>query len=81
MPLTAAGKIFLDHARLALAQVEAASTAHGVGDSRENLSLSLGFLAGQEVVWLPHSLRILREEGPETKSHCAASLLPSSLSG
>jgi LysR family hca operon transcriptional activator len=24
----------------------------------------IGFLAGQEVVWLPHALRIIREEAP-----------------
>jgi len=27
----------------------------------------MGFLAGQEVVWLPHALRILREEAPDAQ--------------
>jgi LysR family hca operon transcriptional activator len=27
----------------------------------------MGFLAGQEVVWLPHALRIIREEAPEVE--------------
>jgi LysR family hca operon transcriptional activator len=62
--LTPAGRVFFDHARLALAQVEAATDGARRADRPEKVSLSLGFLAGQEVVWLPHALRILREEWP-----------------
>lgn len=62
--LTAAGKIFLDHARLALLQVEAATEGARRAAQPEKLVLAMGFLAGQEVVWLPHALRILREEAP-----------------
>lgn len=62
--LTPAGRVFFDHARLALAQVEAATDGARRADQPEKVSLSLGFLAGQEVVWLPHALRILREEWP-----------------
>lgn len=62
--LTAAGRVFLDHARLALAQVEAAAEGARRADQPQRAALSLGFLAGQEVVWLPHALRILREEWP-----------------
>jgi LysR family hca operon transcriptional activator len=62
--LTAAGKVFLDHARLALLQVEAAMEGARRVEQPEKLSFAIGFLAGQEVVWLPHALRILREEGP-----------------
>jgi LysR family hca operon transcriptional activator len=62
--LTSAGRVFFDHARLALAQVEAATDGARRADQPEKVSLSLGFLAGQEVVWLPHALRILREEWP-----------------
>jgi LysR family transcriptional regulator, hca operon transcriptional activator len=62
--LTAAGRIFLDHARLALLQVEAATDGARRAEQPERLKFSMGFLAGQEVVWLPHALRIIREEAP-----------------
>ena len=65
--LTAAGRIFLDHARLALLQVEAATDGARRADQPQRVGLSVGFLAGQEVVWLPHALRILREEAPEAE--------------
>lgn len=60
--LSPAGKVFFNHARLALAQVDAAIEGAKRAGQPEKVSLSLGFLAGQEVVWLPHALRILREE-------------------
>jgi len=62
--LTAAGKVFLDHARLALLQVEAATEAARRAEQPAKPAFSMGFLAGQEVVWLPHALRIIREEAP-----------------
>jgi LysR family transcriptional regulator, hca operon transcriptional activator len=62
--LTAAGRIFLDHARLALLQVDAATDGARRAEQPERLTFSMGFLAGQEVVWLPHALRIIREEAP-----------------
>jgi LysR family hca operon transcriptional activator len=65
--LTAAGKIFLDHARLALSQVEAAIDGARRAEQPERPVLAMGFLAGQEVVWLPHALHILREEAPEAE--------------
>ena len=65
--LTAAGRVFLDHARLALLQVEAATAAARRAEQPEKPVLSMGFLAGQEVVWLPHALRILREEAPQAE--------------
>ncbi len=65
--LTAAGKVFLDHARLALLQVEAAAEGARRAERPERQSFTIGFLAGQEVVWLPHALRIIREEAPEVE--------------
>ena len=62
--LTAAGRIFLDHARLALLQVDAAIDGARQAEQPERPVFAIGFLAGQEVVWLPHALRILREEAP-----------------
>src|SRR5882672_5572658 len=62
--LTAAGRVFLDHARLALAQVEAASEAARRTASPGKPLFALGFLTGQEMDWLPEAMRILRDELP-----------------
>jgi LysR family transcriptional regulator, hca operon transcriptional activator len=62
--LTAAGRVFLDHARLTLLQVEAAGEAARRAARPEKTSFVIGFLTGQEVVWLPEALRILRDEEP-----------------
>jgi LysR family transcriptional regulator, hca operon transcriptional activator len=62
--LTAAGRVFLDHARLALMQVDAAGEAARRSEQPLKPGLVVGFLAGQEVVWLSQALRILREEAP-----------------
>ncbi len=62
--LTAAGRAFLDHARLALGQAEQAiASARRAARPAKN-SFSVGFLTGQEVDWLPHVTRILRAELP-----------------
>ena len=60
--LTDAGRVFLDHARLALLQVEAAGDAARRAAQPEKAAFVIGFLTGHEVVWLPEALRILREE-------------------
>jgi LysR family hca operon transcriptional activator len=62
--LTPAGRTFLDHARLALLQVEAAGEAARRAAAPERAAFVIGFLTGHEVVWLPQALRILREEAP-----------------
>ena len=62
--LTAAGRVFLDHARLALAQVEAASEGAKRAAQPAKPTFALGFLTGQEIDWLPESIRILRDELP-----------------
>jgi LysR family hca operon transcriptional activator len=62
--LTAAGKAFLDHARLALMQVDAAVEAAQRAAQPDKPTFALGFLTGQEVDWLPKALRILRDELP-----------------
>jgi LysR family hca operon transcriptional activator len=60
--LTAAGRTFLDHARLALLQVDAAGEAARRAAQPDKRAFTIGFLAGQELVWLPEALRILRDE-------------------
>jgi LysR family transcriptional regulator, hca operon transcriptional activator len=63
--LTAAGKVFLDHARLALLQVEAATDGARRAAQALKPTLSIGFMVGLEVTWLPHLLRLIREESPD----------------
>ena len=62
--LTAAGRAFLDHARLALVQVEAAIEAARRAAHPARPTFALGFLTGQEMDWLPEVMRVLREELP-----------------
>ena len=49
--LTAAGRAFLDHARVALAQVDAAVDAARRAARPEKAAFGLGFLTGQEMAW------------------------------
>jgi LysR family hca operon transcriptional activator len=62
--LTPAGRVFLDHARLALAQVEAAASAARRAAHPEQRTLALGFLTGCEPEWLPAVTHVLRDELP-----------------
>src|SRR2546425_7632926 len=62
--LTAAGRVFLGHARLALAQVEAAGEAARRAAQPAKPSFALGFLTGHEIDWLPEAIRLLRDELP-----------------
>jgi LysR family transcriptional regulator, hca operon transcriptional activator len=63
--LTVAGQAFLDHARLALARVEAATAAAQRAAHPEQRTLALGFLSGCEPEWLPGAMYVLRNELPE----------------
>jgi LysR family hca operon transcriptional activator len=62
--LTAAGRAFLEYARLALTQTEAAVEAARRAAQPAKPSFALGFLTGQEMDWLPDALDILRDELP-----------------
>jgi LysR family hca operon transcriptional activator len=81
--LTAAGKAFLDQARLALLQVEAAGAAARRAVQLDKASVVLGFLTGHEMQWLPEAMRLLREVLPnadvtvtsQTSPELAAGLL------
>ena len=74
--LTAAGRTFLDHARLALLQVDAAGEAARRAAQPEKRAFVVGFLAGQELVWLPEVLRILRDEQPNIEITLASQSSP-----
>src|ERR1700726_697992 len=60
--LTAAGRAFLDHARLALTQAEAAKEAARRAAQPAKPTFALGFLTGKEIDWLPEAMRILHDE-------------------
>src|SRR3954471_11250584 len=74
--LTPAGRVFLDHARLALLQVEAAGEAARRAAQPPKAGFMIGFLTGHEVVWLPDALRILREEEPDIEITLASQPSP-----
>jgi LysR family hca operon transcriptional activator len=59
---TAAGKAFLDHARLAVAQVDAAVEAARRAGQPAKRTFALGFLTGHEVAWLPRAMSLLSTE-------------------
>ncbi|HEY1995662.1 LysR substrate-binding domain-containing protein [Paraburkholderia sp.] len=63
--LTASGKAFLDHARLALSQVDAATEAARRASQPTRQVFALGFLTGEEMTWLPRAMQVLREELPK----------------
>lgn len=60
--LTAAGKAFLDHARLALAQVDAAVEAARRAAQPARKTFAIGFQTGHEMNWLTPAMRVLRDE-------------------
>lgn len=60
--LTPAGRAFLDHARLALTQAEAATQAARRAAQPAKPVFAVGFLTGQEVEWLPYATSLLRDE-------------------
>jgi LysR family hca operon transcriptional activator len=62
--LTPAGRVFLDHARSVLSQVEAAAVAVRRVAHPAKPCFSMGFLTGHELTWMPEALRILRDELP-----------------
>ena len=65
--LTAAGRVFLDHARLALAQVDAAGEAARRAAQPAKPSFALGFLTGHEIDWLPEAIRLIRDQFPNVE--------------
>ena len=60
--LTAAGRVFLDHARLALTQADTAKEAARRAAQPAKPTFALGCLTGKEIDWLPEAMRILHDE-------------------
>src|ERR1700686_1582812 len=62
--LTLAGRAFLEHARVALAQVAGAAEAARRVANPAKPCFTMGFLTGHELTWMPEALQILRDELP-----------------
>src|SRR5260370_27070560 len=62
--VTPAGRAFLEHARLVLSQVDAASEGARRVAHPSKPCFTMGFLTGHELRWMPEALRILRDELP-----------------
>lgn len=75
--LTAAGKAFLDHARMALLQAEAAKEAALRAAQPPKPVFSLGFLSGAEIDLLPEVDRILRDAFPGIDIRLSSDYSPS----
>ncbi|HLA73290.1 MAG TPA: LysR family transcriptional regulator [Steroidobacteraceae bacterium] len=60
--LTTAGRAFLSHARLALAQVDAAVEAARKAAQPAKKTFAIGFQTGHEMTWLPRAMHALRDE-------------------
>src|SRR5277367_596884 len=65
--LTAADKAFLDHARLALMQVDAAVEAARKAAHPVKKMFAIGFQTGQEMNWLPRAMHVMRDELKNTE--------------
>jgi LysR family hca operon transcriptional activator len=62
--LTPAGRVFLEHARSVLSQIEAASEAARRVAHPAKPCFTIGFLTGHELTWMPEAIKILRDELP-----------------
>ncbi|MGS0893786.1 LysR substrate-binding domain-containing protein [Burkholderia stagnalis] len=62
--VTEAGRVFVEHARLVLAQVDAAVESARRAAQPARPRFALGFLTGQEMTWLTDAMHLLREELP-----------------
>jgi len=60
--LTAAGKAFLDHARLALTQVDAAVEVARRAAQPARKPFAIGFQTGHEMNWLQQAMHLLHDE-------------------
>jgi LysR family transcriptional regulator, hca operon transcriptional activator len=65
--LTAAGRVFLDHARIVLLQIEAAAESARRAAQPARRSFALGFLTGYEFEWLTPVMTLMRDQLPNTE--------------
>src|SRR6202167_6047610 len=62
--LNVAGRAFLDHARLALVQVDAAVETARRAAQPARKTFAIGFQTGHEMNWLPRAMHLLRNDLP-----------------
>jgi LysR family hca operon transcriptional activator len=74
--LTDAGTVFLDYARMALAQADTAREAARRAGKAEKGSLAIGFLTGQEMNWLPEVMRLVRDTLPDVEVSVTSMISP-----
>jgi len=74
--LTAAGRAFLDHARLAVTQAEAAKESARRAAQPTKPTLALGFLSGTEMDLLPKAMRVLQDELPNIEVKLSSDYSP-----
>ncbi|MEA2894550.1 MAG: LysR family transcriptional regulator, hca operon transcriptional activator [Bradyrhizobium sp.] len=74
--LTPAGKAFLEHARMALLQAEAAKEAALRAAQPARPTFALGFMSGAEIGLLPEVNRILRDEFPDIEIRLSSDYSP-----
>src|ERR1700682_3106019 len=79
--LTASGRVFLDHARLALAQVEAAGEAARRAAHPAKASFVMGFLTGTAMDWFAEAVGLLRDELPSIEVILVSQTSPELASG
>jgi LysR family transcriptional regulator, hca operon transcriptional activator len=60
--LTAAGRAFADHARLALMQADAAAETARRAAQPARRTFAIGFQTGHEMTWLPRAMHVLHDE-------------------
>jgi LysR family hca operon transcriptional activator len=74
--LTPAGRAFLEHARVALAQVAGAAEAARRVAHPAKPCFTIGFLTGHELTWMPEALQILRDELPNIDVMISSQISP-----
>ena len=74
--LTSAGKAFLDHARMALLQAEAAKEAALRAVQPPKPAFALGFLSGAEIGLLPEVDRLLHDAFPDLEIRLSSEYSP-----
>jgi len=74
--LTPAGRAFLEHARVALAQVAGAAEAARRVAHPAKPCFTIGFLTGHELTWMPEALQILRDELPNVDVMMTSQMSP-----
>jgi LysR family hca operon transcriptional activator len=74
--LTSAGRAFLDHARMALLQAEAAKEAALRAAQPAKPTFALGFLSGAEIALLPEVNRVLHDEFPDIQIRLSSDYSP-----